>query len=58
MEIFQDQGIIQAVVAVFLVLAAWWVLRTVLRWIRRLSRLGCLAGVALLLVAVILISLS
>ena len=58
MEIFQNQGIIQAVVAVFLVLAAWWVLRTVLRWIRRLSRLGCLAGVALLLVAVILIRLS
>jgi choline-glycine betaine transporter len=58
MEIFQDQGIIQAVVAVFLVLAAWWVLRTVLRWIRRLSRLGCLAGVALLLVAVILIRLN
>ena len=58
MEIFQDQGIIQAVVAVFLVLAAWWVLRTVMRWIRRLSRLGCLAGVALLLVAVILIRLS
>jgi choline-glycine betaine transporter len=58
MEIFQDQGIIQAVVAVFLVLAAWWVLRTVMRWIRRLSRLGCWAGVALLLVAVILIRLS
>jgi choline-glycine betaine transporter len=58
MEIFQNQGIIQAVVAVFLVLAAWWVLRTVMRWIRRLSRLGCLAGVALLLVAVILIRLS
>jgi choline-glycine betaine transporter len=58
MEIFQDQGIIQAVVAVLLVLAAWWVLRTVMRWIRRLSRLGCLAGVALLLVAVILIRLS
>jgi len=58
MEIFQDQRIIQAVVAVLLVLAAWWVLRTVMRWIRRLSRLGCLAGVALLLVAVILIRLS
>jgi len=58
MEIFQNQGVIQAVVAVILVLAAWWVLRTVLRWIRRLSRLGCLAGVALLLVAVILIRLS
>jgi choline-glycine betaine transporter len=58
MEIFQNQGIIQAVVAVFVVLAAWWVLRTVMRWIRRLSRLGCLAGVALLLVAVILIRLS
>ena len=58
MEVFQDQGIIQVVVAVLLVLAAWWVLRTVMRWIRRLSRLGCLAGVALLLVAVILIRLS
>ena len=58
MGVFQDQGIIQAVVAVLLVLAAWWVLRTVMRWIRRLSRLGCLAGVALLLVAVILIRLS
>jgi choline-glycine betaine transporter len=58
MEIFQNQGIIQAVVAVFVVLAAWWVLRTVMHWIRRLSRLGCLAGVALLLVAVILIRLS
>ena len=58
MGVFQDQGIIQAVVAVLLVLAAWWVLRTVMRWLRRLSRLGCLAGVALLLVAVILIRLS
>lgn len=58
MDIFQDQGIIQAVVAVLLVLVGWWVLRTALRWIRRLSRLGCLAGVALLLVAVILIRLS
>ena len=58
MEVFQDQGIIQVVVAVLLVLAAWWVLRTVMRWIRRLSRLGCVAGVALLLVAVILIRLS
>jgi hypothetical protein len=58
MEIFQNQGIIQAVVAVFLVLTAWWVLRMVMGWIRRLSRLGCLAGVALLLVAVILIRMS
>ena len=58
MEIFQNQGIIQGGVAVFLVLAAWWVLRMVMGWIRRLSRLGCLAGGALLLVAGIFIRFS
>jgi uncharacterized membrane protein YwzB len=58
MDLFRDQGVIQAVVAVLLVLVGWWVLRTILRWIRRLSRLGCLAGIALLLVAVVLIRFS
>lgn len=57
MSIFHDQAIIQAAVALLLVLLAWWTLRTVLRWIRRLSRLGCLAGVALLVVAAVLIRL-
>jgi len=58
MDVFRDQGVIQAVIALLLVLAAWWVFRTILRWIRRLSRLGCLAGIALVLVAVILIRFS
>jgi hypothetical protein len=58
MEVFRDQGLIQAVVALLLVLAAWWVVRTILRWVRRLSRLGCMAGIALILVAVVLIRLS
>ncbi|HSB88749.1 MAG TPA: hypothetical protein VLD63_01865 [Anaerolineales bacterium] len=58
MDLFRDQGVIQAVVAVLLVLVGWWVLRTILRWVRRLSRLGCLAGIALLLVAVVLIRFS
>jgi len=58
MDLFRDQGVIQAVVAVLLVLVGWWVLRTILGWVRRLSRLGCLAGIALLLVAVVLIRFS
>jgi hypothetical protein len=58
MDVFRDQGLIQAVVALLLVLAAWWVVRTILRWVRRLSRLGCMAGIALILVAVVLIRLS
>ncbi len=58
MDVFRDQGVIQAVIALLLVLAAWWVFRTILRWIRRLSRLGCLAGIALVLVAVVLIRFS
>ncbi len=58
MDIFRDQGLIQVAIAVLLVLAAWWVFRTILRWIRRLSRLGCLAGIALVLVAVVLIRFS
>ena len=58
MDVFRDQGVIQAVIALLLVLAAWWVLRMILGWIRRLSRLGCLAGIALVLVAVVLIRFS
>ena len=43
MEIFQDQGLIEIVVALLGLLFAWWVFRFVIRWAARLSRLGCLA---------------
>ena len=47
MEIFQDQGFIAIVVALFALLLAWWAFRFVVRWAARLSRLGCLAILAI-----------
>lgn len=51
MEILQDQSLITLVVAVCALVAAWWILRGALRWLKRLSRIGCLAvaGVMILL---------
>ena len=58
MGIFHDQGIIQIAVVVLGVVVAWWIFRGILRWIRRLSRIGCVAGLALLAAAFVLIRLS
>lgn len=58
MDIFQDQNIVQVAVAILGVLLAWWLLRGIFRWLRRLSRIGCVAGLALLAVAVVLIRLG
>ncbi|HET7009856.1 MAG TPA: hypothetical protein VFI11_03705 [Anaerolineales bacterium] len=58
MEIFQDQGVIQTAVVIAGVLLAWWLLRGIWRWIRRLSRFGCLAGLALLAAAFVLVRLT
>jgi uncharacterized membrane protein YwzB len=58
MDIFQDQGIIQIAVVLLGLLLAWWILRGVFRWIRRLSKIGCVAGLALLAAAVVIIRLS
>ncbi len=54
MEILQDQSLITLVVVLLGLAGAWWVFRGALRWLRRLSRLGCLAvigGMILLAVA-------
>ncbi len=58
MGIFQDQNFIQVAVAVLGGLLAWWILRGVFRWLRRLSRIGCVAGLALLTVAVLVLRLT
>ena len=50
MEIFQDQGLIEVVVALLALLFAWWVFRFVIRWAARLSRLGCVAILALVVI--------
>ncbi len=53
MAFLQDQGLIQVAVVLLALLVAWWVFRFVIRWAGRLSRLGCLAILAVaLLVAV------
>lgn len=46
MEILQDQSLITLVVVLLGLGGAWWVFRSALRWLRRLSRLGCLAAIA------------
>jgi len=53
MSVFQDQGLIAVAVLLLGLLFAWWAFRFVIRWAARLSRLGCLAILALaVLVAV------
>lgn len=58
MEIFQDQGLIRIVVIAMALLVAWWGVRFVLRWAARLSRLGCLAILALVVIAALASSLG
>jgi hypothetical protein len=58
MDFFQDQSIIQVAVVVLGALLAWWILRGIFRWLRRLSKIGCLAGLALLTAAVVILRLS
>jgi len=53
MEVFQDQGLIRIVVVGLALLIAWWALRMALRWAFRLSRLGCLAILALAVIAAV-----
>jgi hypothetical protein len=50
MELFQNQALIRAVVLVLALLFVWAGLRFVFRWAARLSRLGCLAIVALAII--------
>lgn len=47
MDFFQDQSLIRIVVALLGLLFVWAGLRFVFKWAARLSRLGCMAIVAL-----------
>jgi len=58
MEIFQDQGLVRIVVIAMALLVAWWGVQFVVRWAARLSRLGCLAILALVVIAALASSLG
>jgi hypothetical protein len=58
MDFFQDQGLIRIVVALLGLLFVWAGLRFVFRWAARLSKLGCMAIVALVLLAALASSLG
>jgi choline-glycine betaine transporter len=49
MGILQDQSLIALMAALLAIAAAWWILRGAWRWIKRLSRLGCLALLGLMI---------
>jgi hypothetical protein len=57
MHLLQDQGLIRIVVALLGLLFVWAGLRFVFKWAARLSRLGCMAIVALALLVAIASSL-
>ena len=57
MDLFQDQGLIRIVVALLGLLFVWAGLRFAFKWAARLSRLGCMAIVALALLAALASSL-
>jgi hypothetical protein len=57
MDFFHDQGLIRIVVAILGLLFVWAGLRFVFKWAARISRLGCMAIVALAIVAVLVSSL-
>jgi hypothetical protein len=58
MDLFQDQGLIRIVVALLGLLFVWAGLRFVFKWAARLSRWGCMAIVALALLAALASSLG
>ncbi|HSR46431.1 MAG TPA: hypothetical protein VLL77_00445 [Anaerolineales bacterium] len=53
MELFQDQGLIKLVVVGLAVLLAWWVFRWAFGWAKRLSRLGCMAILAVVVIVAV-----
>jgi hypothetical protein len=57
MDLFQNQALIRIVVAVLGLLFVWAGLRFVFKWAARLSRLGCMAIVALAIIAALMSSL-
>ena len=57
MDLFQDQSLIRIVVALLGLLFVWAGLRFVFKWAARLSRIGCMAIVALALLAALASSL-
>ncbi len=57
MPVFQDQGLIEIAVLLLALLVAWWVFRFVIRWAARLSRLGCLAILAVAVIVAVASSL-
>ena len=58
MEIFQDQGLIKIVVACLAILVVWWGFRWAFGWAKRLTKLGCLALVALFVVVAVVSRLA
>jgi uncharacterized membrane protein len=57
MDFFQDQSLIRIVVALLGLLFVWAGLRFVFKWAARLSRLGCMAIVALAILVALASSL-
>ena len=57
MAFFQDPGLIEIAVLLLALLVAWWVFRFVIRWAARLSRLGCLAILAVAIIVAVASSL-
>ena len=57
MDLFQNQAVIRDVVLLLGLLFVWAGLRFVFRWAARLSRLGCLALVALVVIVALASSL-
>jgi hypothetical protein len=58
MDLFQDQGLIRIVVVLLGLMFVWAGVRFVFKWAARLSRLGCMAIVALAILAALASSLS
>lgn len=58
MEIFQDQGFIKLVVVGLAVLLAWWAFRWFFGLAKRLSRLGCMTILALVVIVAVVSRLS
>jgi len=58
MDFYQDQGLIRLVVALLGLLFVWAGLRFIFKWVTRLSRLGCMAIVAIAILAALASSLS
>ncbi|HMK09456.1 MAG TPA: hypothetical protein VK449_10540 [Anaerolineales bacterium] len=57
MNLFQNQVLIRVILALLGLLFVWAGLRFVFKWAARLSRLGCMAIVAIVIVVALLSSL-